>query len=315
MIETEVLIIGGGPAGSACATRLVENGVPTILLDKHPFPRFKPCAGWLTPQVLKSLHLKPGEYPLGLTQYSSFDISIRAFHFRLPTHQYTIRRYEFDDWLLKHSGAEFHVHEVRNISSENDRYIVDGEFSARYLIGAGGTHCPVYQTYFKPLQQRDPAGLIVAMEEEFPYDGDPSCKLWFFEEDLPGYSWYIPKVNGYLNVGIGGAEAGLKKRGDALKDHWNKFVEKLDKRGLVRGHEYQPSGHSYYLHQKLPAGRVGNAFIVGDSLGLATLDMGEGIRPSIQSGLMAAEAILHGTAYRPDRIARYSFPSLFGLRR
>jgi flavin-dependent dehydrogenase len=43
--------------------------------------------------------------------------------------------------------------------------------------------------------------------------------------------------------------------------------------------------------------------------------MGEGIGPAIQSGILAADAIIHGGAYRLDTIPRYSFPSLIGLRR
>ena len=60
---------------------------------------------------------------------------------------------------------------------------------------------------------------------------------------------------------------------------------------------------------------MGMPSLVGDALGLATLDMGEGIGPAIQSGQLAAEAIITGTAYSVDSIPRYSFPSLVGLRK
>jgi hypothetical protein len=55
-------------------------------------------------------------------------------------------------------------------------------------------------------------------------------------------------------------------------------------------------------------------YLVGDAAGLATVDMGEGIGPAIQSGILAAESILTGGEYRVDYIPRYSFPSLVGLR-
>jgi flavin-dependent dehydrogenase len=61
--------------------------------------------------------------------------------------------------------------------------------------------------------------------------------------------------------------------------------------------------------------RIGNAFLAGDSLGLATLDMGEGIGPAIRSGQLAAEAILSGADYSVASIPRYSFPSLLGIRK
>jgi flavin-dependent dehydrogenase len=49
-------------------------------------------------------------------------------------------------------------------------------------------------------------------------------------------------------------------------------------------------------------------------LGVATLDMGEGIGPSIRSGINAADAIIHGSTYSMHGLNRYSFPDLFGWR-
>jgi menaquinone-9 beta-reductase len=83
-----------------------------------------------------------------------------------------------------------------------------------------------------------------------------------------------------------------------LKNHWNLLVKKLEKSGLIRGHTYKPSGHSYYLREKPAEIRRGNAFLIGDALGLATLDMGEGIGPAVQSGLLAAEASRMGVNIR-----------------
>lgn len=316
MVRTEVLIIGGGPAGSSCARRLKQGGATCIVLDKIAFPRFKPCAGWITPQVLKWAQVDAESYPFGLTEFTSFDVSIRGIKFKLPTHQYAIRRYEFDRWLLQRAAPEFYVHEVREIRQENGEYVVDGEFTAHYLVGAGGTACPVQRTFFSAATPRPQASLIVAQEEEFKYDlKDIRCKLWFFENKLPGYAWYVPKKDGYVNVGLGGFAQNLKRNGDTLKNHWNLLVKHLEESGLVTGHVYKPAGHSYTLRQKLTEVRIGNAFLAGDSLGLATLDMGEGIGPAIRSGQLAAEAILSGADYSVASIPRYSFPSLLGIRK
>jgi menaquinone-9 beta-reductase len=316
MIQTEVLIVGGGPAGSSCAWRLEQKGISCIVLDQAEFPRFKPCAGWITPEVLRELQPDIQDYPYGLTAFTKFDISIYGIHFRLRTKQYSIRRYEFDHWLLQRSRAKVHSHRVKEITQEKDGFTIDGMFSARYLIGAGGTHCPVYHTLFKPHQPNPKTTLIVAQEEEFRYDySDDRCRLWFFDNRLPGYSWYVPKEDGYVNVGVGGSAAQLKTNKDTLKNHWHLLVKMLQEGGLIRDHLYKPSGHSYYLREKSPEIKRGNAFLVGDAVGLATLDMGEGIGPAIQSGILAADAIIHGGAYRLDTIPRYSFPSLIGLRR
>jgi menaquinone-9 beta-reductase len=316
MINTDVLIIGGGPAGSSCARVIKLAGMKCIVLDKSDFPRFKPCAGWITPQVLKWAEVDPASYPHGLTEFTSFDVSIGGFKIKMPTHEYAIRRFEFDHWLLQRADPEFHVHEVRNILVENGEYVVDGVYSARFLVGAGGTHCPVRRTFFNESSPKEPGALIVAQEEEFQYDlKDIRCKLWFFENKLPGYAWYVPKKDGYVNVGLGGFADSLKRSGDTLKNHWNLLVKKLEESGLITEHVYKPLGHSYILRRRSPQVRSGNALLAGDSLGLATLDMGEGIGPAIRSGQLAAEAILSGEDYSLASIPRYSFPSLLGFRK
>ena len=314
MVKTEVLIIGGGPAGSACAWRLKQNKINCIILDQHPFPRFKPCAGWITPDVVRDLNFPIEEYPHSFTTFRSFQIAIKGIKFKLPAHQHAIRRYEFDDWLVRRAGVPLFQHAVKKIIQDENGFVIDGEYAANYLIGAGGTHCPVYRSIFEPLKPRPKSSLIVAQEEEFEYPyTDPKCYLWFLENKLPGYAWYVPKTNGYVNVGVGGKAEEIKSNGDSLKNHWNLLVKKLDELGLIRNHTYKPSGHSYFTRTRLPEIRIGNAFIIGDAVGLATLDMGEGISPAIKSGLNAADAIIHNGTYSVSSIPRYSLRSLIRL--
>jgi len=307
MIQTDVLIVGGGPAGSACAWRLKQHNVNCLILDRSDFPRHKPCAGWITPEVMRDLELDPAVYPYSFTTYPTFQVTIRGITLKLPSNQHAIRRYEFDDWLLHRADVPFQMHTVKTITPAAGGYELDGEFRCQYLVGAGGTHCPVYQNLFQAPATRPKETLIVALEEEFPYDcSDERGWLWFHENHLPGYAWYVPKTNNYVNVGIGGLAEKFKARGDTLKNHWNRLVEKLERMDLVRGHDFKPSGHSYYLRQVHSEISRDNAFLVGDSAGLATLDMGEGIGPAIKSGLLAAEAILNHTPYSLDSIPSYT---------
>jgi menaquinone-9 beta-reductase len=307
MIHTDVLIIGGGPAGSACAWRLKQHNVDCLILDRSSFPRHKPCAGWITPEVVRDLEMDPKSYPYSFSTYPIFMIHIAGVTLKMPSNQHAIRRYEFDDWLLQRSGASFQMHAVKTITSTTTGYEIDGEYACRYLVGAGGTHCPVYHNLFEKPGARPDETLIVAIEEEFAYDiTEERGWLWFHENRLPGYAWYVPKSNGYVNVGIGGLEKKLKARGQNLKEHWKWLVEKLEKQGLVRGHEYKPSGHSYYTRRKRQEIQLGNAFLVGDAACLATCDVGEGIGPAVKSGLLAADAILNDTPYSIDSIPCFS---------
>ena len=57
--------------------------------------------------------------------------------------------------------------------------------------------------------------------------------------------------------------------------------------------------------------RIGNAFVVGYSAGLATTDLGEGIGSAVSSGLMAARAIANGEPYSLGSVRRYSWKEIF----
>lgn len=311
MIDSEVIIVGGGPAGSTCAWRLHQHGIQTMILDKKTFPRHKLCAGWITPKVLQDLQIKGGEYPYSLLTLNRLNFHLYGMKIPVKTRQYSIRRYEFDYWLIKRAAVPVKEHTVRNIQKINDYYIIDDAFRCKYLVGAGGTNCPVYQSFFKRANPRIQRQLITAMEEEFKYDYiDANCHLWFFEKKLPGYSWYVPKGDGYVNVGIGGKFHTMRDRGETIRTHWNYFVKKLVKLSLIKDHSFSPRGYNYYLRQDIAVGQMDNAFIIGDAVGLATVDMGEGIGPSVESGILAARSIISGEKYSLESVTKYSFPHI-----
>jgi flavin-dependent dehydrogenase len=307
MRHQQVIIVGGGPAGAACAKILIQAGIECLVLDKQEFPRSKTCAGWITPQVFQALNTSPAEYPLPLTVFPYLKLSIKGFPLIRPGRQYAIRRIEFDDWLLDESGAPMIQHEVKEIRETDSGYQIDQEYSADFLVGTGGTHCPVYHRFFKANQPRT-GEKIVALEEEYPVEWKNGiCQLWFFEDDLPGYAWYVPKAAGYVNIGLGGNERVLKERGLMIHDLWDQFLKKLRKMDLVGGREFSPEGYVYYLRSREENYRIGNVFLAGDAAGLATLDMGEGIGPAIQSGIQAARAIITRSEYSLEGIERFSF--------
>lgn len=302
MRTCEVLIVGGGPAGSAAARSLVLRGTDVLVLDKERFPRTKLCAGWITPEVVRDLQMDIAAYPHRFLTFNRLHVHIKGLHLRVPSVQHSIRRFEFDAWLLERSGAPVLQHTVRNIRAEADGFVVDDAFRCRYLIGAGGTRCPVYRTLFRQLNPRATELQTVTLEHELEYEWqDPDCHLWFFQDGLPGYSWYVPKENGWLNVGIGGMAQRMKAGGPDIKEHWARFTGALQG-SLAPGASYAPSGYSYYLRGRVEAVRCGNAFITGDAAGLATRDMAEGIGPAIRSGLRAADSILDGVHYRLDDV-------------
>jgi menaquinone-9 beta-reductase len=211
MRTCDVLVVGGGPAGSSAAWKLRQAGADVLVLDKERFPRLKLCAGWITPEVVRDLQLDIGAYPHRFLTFDRLHIHLKGLHLPVRAIQHSIRRVEFDAWLLERSGAPVLEHTVRNIREEGGAYVVDDAFRCRYLIGAGGTRCPVYRTLFRELNPRASELQTVTLEHEIEYDWrEPDCHLWFFEHGLPGYAWYVPKQNGWLNVGIGGMADRIK---------------------------------------------------------------------------------------------------------
>lgn len=310
--DFDVIVVGGGPAGSTAAWRLRRGGMSVLVLDKEQFPRLKLCAGWITPEVVSDLEMDPASYPHRLLSFRKLHFHAWGLRLPAPCVQHSVRRYEFDAWLLERAGAEIGHHEVSEIRVEPDGYVIDGRYRCRYLIGAGGTSCPVYRTLFRQLEPRNRALQTATLELEFPCEWrDGDCHLWFFDQGLPGYGWYVPKARGWLNVGVGGMAQLLRQRDGDLHVHWQHLVARLQRRFALQVPQ-QPRGYSYFLRGRLRALRVGNALLTGDAAGLATRDLCEGIGPAVRSGLKAAEAILTDAPYELSSVSATSLPGLVG---
>src|SRR6202163_4171152 len=128
MRSCDVLIVGGGPAGSSAAWQLRREGADVLVLDQASFPRLKLCAGWITPEVVRDLEMDVASYPHRFLTFNRLHIHLKGLHCRSPSVQHSIRRFEFDAWLLERSGAPVVRHTVRNIRAEPDGYVIDDAF-------------------------------------------------------------------------------------------------------------------------------------------------------------------------------------------
>lgn len=310
MIYAQAIVVGAGPAGTTAALELKKKSVHTLILDKSVFPRKKVCAGWITPGVLDLLEITPKSYPHSIAEFDRLHFHLLGRTMAINTRQYAIRRYEFDRWMVKQAqraGVKVNTHRVERITRSEGQYIIDDRYTCDFLIGAGGTHCPVQKTLFNDLHPRSDKSLIAAVEAEYRCKAlDRRCHIWFFHDRVPGYGWYLPKQGGYVNVGIGGKLSRLKQQGRTIMDHWQSFVKTLIDRSILSSLPPHPKGHTYYLRQQSLQPRIGNALLTGDAAGLATLDMGEGIAAAITSGIKAAEAITQNIPPSLNRLPRFS---------
>ncbi len=317
MDACDVLIVGGGPAGSACAWGLRSSGLDVAILDKQRFPRDKVCGGWITPAVLSELEIDAAEYARGrlLQPISGFRTgciahsdaggSIETDYKR--TVSYGIRRREFDEYLLRRSGARlFEPGALTNLERDNGGWIVNGRTKARLLVGAGGHFCPVAKlTGAKPTREN----AVVAQEAEFEMDQrqQAGCRIrpdvpeLYFCADIKGYGWCFRKDN-FLNIGLGRMDQ------HRLSEHVAAFVRFLQAAGRITFDVPAALlGHAYLLYGVSERKVVDDGMLlIGDAAGLAYKQSGEGIRPAIESGLLAAQAIARAEGnYSRQSLERY----------
>lgn len=141
METCDVLIVGGGPAGSACAWGLRNSGLDVAILDKQKFPRDKVCGGWITPAVLSELAIDASEYARGrllqpITGFRTGSIGGSSIETDYNTTvSYGIRRREFDEYLLRRSGARvIEGVALASLQRENGYWIVNGQMKARLVV-------------------------------------------------------------------------------------------------------------------------------------------------------------------------------------
>jgi len=315
-LETcDVLIVGGGPAGSSCARRLVAAGLDVIVLDKSTFPRDKVCAGWITPAVIDDLAIDLHDYRQGrICQpihafrtgsmqgpyiYNQYDDTV----------SYGIRRREFDDYLLKRSGAELRLGEpLDEIRRVDQHWIVNESIKAEMLVGAGGHFCPVARHLGAKVGREEQAVAAQEIEFEMSEQQARSCGIeadtpeLFFYPDLSGYAWVFRKEN-FLNIGVG------REVGEHISQSAAQFLELCKQEGKIPADvPAKLKGHAYLLYDHADRKVIDEGvLLIGDAAGLAYTESGEGIRPAVESGLMAAQVIINARGqYQQQNLQVYA---------
>ena len=321
-------VVGGGPAGAAAAITLARAGRSVVLVDKAVFPRDKCCGDGLTTGALRRLEalgLRPEAVP---SWYQVDDVHVRgpagrSVAFPLPRGQgmfaAVARRSDLDSALLdvaRRLGVDVHDgHGLRGAhwAPGDGSVVVDvdglGPVRARYAVGADGVWSPLRKA-LGATHEPGYLGEWHAFRQYFTGVSEAaSSQLWvWFEPDLlPGYAWSFPLGGGRANVGFGvQRRPGVTAR--AMKGQWADLLDRGHVREALGATATPETPHKAW---PIPA-RIedttlwaagGRALFVGDAARATDPMTGEGIAQALETGTLAARAIIDAGALRPARAA------------
>lgn len=308
----DVVVVGGGPAGSAAAITLAQAGREVVLVDRARFPRDKCCGDGLTAAALRMLE-ELGVKPVELPSWQVVDDVVvrspsgREVMFPLPrgAGQYAavVRRSELDaalvDLARKSGAVVLDGHACTAAVAGDDRITVTvdgvGQIAARYAIGADGMWSPLR----KHLDNAEPRyrGEWHAFRQYFTNVGERAATelfVWFEPELLPGYAWSFPLPGATANVGFG-IVRGDQLDGAAMKQLWPQLLSRPHIRAVLGDDAVPEAPHRAW---PIPAGvddvalAVGRGLFVGDAARTTDPMTGEGIAQALLSGTLAAQAIV-----------------------
>ena len=317
-IDTDVVIVGGGPAGSAAAIELARSGRRAVLVDKAVFPRDKCCGDGLTTLALRELEalgFDPVDVPDWFDASNALLRSPSGREVELPLpdrgrYAAIAPRLQLDHALLdlaRKSGATVYDGQAFESLVQLAGSIVvetrDLSIRARYVVAADGMWSPVR----KALDLGLPGylGDWHGFRQYARNVSGPAAEqlfVWFEPDLLPGYAWSFPLPGGRANVGFGVLRDGARRTG-TMAQQWHDL--------LTRPHIVEALGDSFELEDRhlawpIPA-RVdqivlggGRTLFVGDAAAATDVMTGEGIGQALLTGRLAAEAIIGAGALQPS---------------
>jgi geranylgeranyl reductase family protein len=315
----DILVIGAGPAGAACALRLSKSGYNVAILEKDVFPRDKTCGDALSVDVVNQLPMLSEELlsdflalPQKLSSHGVKIVAPDGKFLDIPfiykgekKHGFLCKRIDFDHLLYKHMSYSPHIRIIQNckvsdIQQNGDGITVNtskGVFKGKVIVGADGAKSVVARNLRKSELERNhfSAGLRVYYEGVTHFHPDNYIELYFFKEILPGYLWVFPLPDNQANVGLGMLASKVAKKKINLKETLNYLLathpDLKDRFKNAKPIE-TIKGHGLPLGSKKRAISGERFLLVGDAAGLIDPLSGEGVGNALRSGRVAAEHLI-----------------------
>lgn len=328
--KTDVLIIGGGPAGTTFATLMTNKGWDVTLLEKEHHPRFHIGESLLPMNlpILERLGVMDEIHTIGVTKNGA-DFTVgnsgmeeKIFHFRdalgsSPPHAFEVRRSEFDRVLFENSrksGADARegikvtkvvsapdgTHEVRAVDERGEEH----RWVTRFLVDASGRDTFLSRTNGWKTRNNNHASAAVYGHfrgvTRRPGKDQGNISIYWFKH---GWIWMIPLQDDIMSVGAVCQPEFLRTRTDTLDDFLREALLSLPEtaeriRPATAEMPAQATGNYSYLSDRMS----GPGFLmVGDAFAFIDPVFSSGVYLAMNSaerGVKVAEAWLSGSRWK-----------------
>ena len=327
----DVLVVGGGPAGSTIAALLAEQGRDVVVIEKARHPRFHIGESLLPANValFDRLGLRERVEAIGMQKYGVEFVSPEHEHRQFiefgeawdksMPYAWQVRRSELDEILFRNAAAKgartFEGERVREVAFDGDGATVEVELDdgarrrwrARFVIDASGRDTLLAnQLRCKEKNKRHNSSALYGHftgAERLPGKLEGNITILWFEH---GWFWFIPLADGTTSIGAVCWPYYLKSRSKPLPEFFRDTIAlcpELEKRlagaALVDDRVYATGNYSY-----ASARSSGERYLmIGDAYAFVDPVFSSGVYLAMQSafdGALVAEAVLEG---RPDAAA------------